>query len=398
MIRYAIDVGATHRHTFSVELSIDRAAAAQRLSLPVWIPGSYLVREFARHLFALSAEQDGAPVALRQLDKASWIAECPGTGALVVRYQVYAFDTSVRAAYLDSARGFFNGTGVCLRVEGREAEPHALAVIGLPAGWDVATSLDRAPDGGAHAFVAPDYDELVDHPVELGRFWRARFDAEGVPHELVVAGALPDFDGERLVADTQRICATEIRFWHGSGRAPFDRYLFLLNAIEDGRGGLEHRSSTALVAPRRDLPRRSAADAGKQGARPETSDGYVGVLGLIAHEYFHAWNVKRLKPREFASLDYARENYTGLLWFFEGFTSYYDDLLVLRSGLIDAQRYLSCWRRRSARSRARPGAQCKASPPRASTRGSSTTAPTRTRPTRRSATTPRARSSRSRST
>jgi len=340
MIRYVIDVGATDRHSFSVELSIDRPAAAQRLSLPVWIPGSYLVREFARHLFALAAEQDGAPAPLRQLDKATWVAQCSGSGTLVVRYQVYAFDTSVRAAYLDAARGFFNGTGLCLRVEGREREQHALAITGLPAGWDVATSLERETGARAHAFAAPDYDALVDHPVELGRFWRARFDAEGVAHELVVAGALPDFDGDRLVADTERICATAIRFWHGSGRAPFERYLFLLNALEDGRGGLEHRSSTALVAARRDLPRRGTTDPGKPGARPETGDGYVGVLGLIAHEYFHAWNVKRLRPREFASLDYARENYTELLWFFEGFTSYYDDLLVLRSGLIDAQRYL----------------------------------------------------------
>jgi predicted metalloprotease with PDZ domain len=152
---------------------------------------------------------------------------------------------------------------------------------------------------------------------------------------------LPDFDGDRLVADTRRICEAEIRFWHGEGRAPFDRYLFLLNAIEDGRGGLEHRSSTALVAARRDLPRQSAFDAGKAAsAKSEPSDGYVGVLGVIAHEYFHAWNVKRLRPRDFASFDYTRENYTELLWFFEGFTSYYDDLVLLRSGLIDAPRYL----------------------------------------------------------
>jgi predicted metalloprotease with PDZ domain len=210
MIRYAIDVAATQRHTFSIELSVDRPATAQRLSLPVWIPGSYLVREFARHLFALAAEQDGAPVPLRQLDKATWVAQCAGSETLVVRYQVYAFDTSVRAAYLDSARGFFNGTGVCLRVEGREGEEHALAITGLPTGWDVATSLDLEAGAGAQAFAAPDYDALVDHPVELGRFWRARFDAEGVPHELVVAGALPDFDGDRLVADTGRICATAI--------------------------------------------------------------------------------------------------------------------------------------------------------------------------------------------
>jgi len=341
MIRYDVDVGATNRHSFSVELRVERPDSAQRLSLPAWIPGSYLVREFARHLSGLAAEQGGKPLPLEQLDKATWLARCAAGVPLIVRYQVHAFDTSVRAAFLDGSRGFFNGTGVCLRVEGREGEPHALALRGLPAGWNVATTIDPRPGAGAHEFVAADYDTLVDHPVELGPFWRGRFDAAGVAHEFVVAGALPDFDGERLLADTQRVCEAEIAFWHGSGRAPFERYLFMLNALEDGRGGLEHRSSTALVAPRRDLPRRSAADPTQAAAaKTETSDGYVSVLGLIAHEYFHAWNVKRLKPREFASFDYAGENYTRLLWFFEGFTSYYDDLLILRAGLIDAPRYL----------------------------------------------------------
>jgi predicted metalloprotease with PDZ domain len=206
----------------------------------------------------------------------------------------------------------------------------------------VATTLERRPGPEAtHEYVAADYDELVDHPVELGRFWRGRFDAAGVVHEFVVAGALPDFDGDRLVADAKRLCEAEIRFWHGAGRPPFERYVFMLNALEEGRGGLEHRSSTALVASRRDLPRRAAADPGQAAvAKAEPSDGYVGVLGLIAHEYFHAWNVKRLKPRDFAPLDYSRENYTELLWFFEGFTSYYDDLFVVRGGLIDSARYL----------------------------------------------------------
>jgi predicted metalloprotease with PDZ domain len=334
MVHYRVDVGATQRHTFSVELRVDRPRAEQRLSLPAWIPGSYLVREFARHLSGLSASQAGAALELQQLDKATWVAPCRTGVPLVVRYDVYAFDTSVRAAFLDDARGFFNGTGVCLRVEGAEAEPHVVAVTGLPSSWDIATTLEPRPGAATPEFSAADYDELVDHPVELGRFWRGRFEVAGVPHEFVVAGALPDFDGERLLADTRRLCEAEIRFWHGDGRAPFGRYLFLLNAVEDGRGGLEHRSSTALVAARRDLPRRASP------GKAETSDGYVGVLGLIAHEYFHAWNVKRLRPHEFTTFDYSRENYTELLWFFEGFTSYYDDLFVLRSGLIDAPRYL----------------------------------------------------------
>jgi len=341
MIRYVIDVGATNRHSFSVELHIERPDSAQRLSLPAWIPGSYLVREFARHLSGLAAEQGGSALPLQQVDKATWLVRGAAGVPLVVRYRVHAFDTSVRAAFLDASRGFFNGTGVCLRVEGHESEPHALALRGLPAGWDVATTLDAFPGGGVNEFLAVDYDALVDHPVELGRFWRGRFDAAGVPHEFVVAGALPDFDGDRLLTDTKRLCEAEIAFWHGSERAPFERYLFMLNALEDGRGGLEHRSSTALVAPRRDLPRRVAGDAAQAApAKIETSDGYIGVLGLVAHEYFHAWNVKRLKPREFAALDYTAENYTRLLWFFEGFTSYYDDLFVLRAGLIDAPRYL----------------------------------------------------------
>jgi predicted metalloprotease with PDZ domain len=347
MIRYLIDASHTASHTFAVELRIARPARAQRLSLPVWIPGSYLVREFARHLSALTAEQDGEAVPLEQLDKASWIAHCTGDGELVLRYRVYAFDLSVRAAFLDADRGFFNGTGVCLRVEGREGEPHRLALAGLAPGWHVATTLLPQGDAAAHEYVAADYDELVDHPVELGRFWRGSFTAAGVAHELVVAGAFPDFDGAALLADAKRICETEIAFWHGpGGKAPFDRYLFLLNAIDEGRGGLEHRASTALVAPRRNLPRRGAGVAsaraaeGAAAARVEPSEGYTDLLGLISHEYFHAWNVKRLKPREFRRLDYAQENYTRLLWFFEGFTSYYDDLLLLRSGLIDAAHYL----------------------------------------------------------
>jgi predicted metalloprotease with PDZ domain len=342
MIRYQIDVAATATHSFAVTLIVPQPAAAQRLALPVWIPGSYLVREFARHLSGLEAEQGGRAVPLRQLDKASWLAACSGAADLVVRYRVYAFDVSVRAAFLDAARGFFNGTSLCLRVDGRADEAHALALTGVPAGWAVATTLPSHGAPGSCEFVAASYDELVDHPFELGRFWRGRFEATGVAHEIVVAGALADFDGTRLLADTKRICETEIAFWHGgAGRAPFERYLFMLNAVDDGHGGLEHRSSTALVAPRRELPRRVApGESAEAAAKAEVSEGYAGVLGLIAHEYFHAWNVKRLKPRDFAKFDYGRENYTELLWFFEGFTSYYDDLFVARSGLIDKARYL----------------------------------------------------------
>ncbi|MBI3531878.1 MAG: M61 family metallopeptidase, partial [Burkholderiales bacterium] len=188
---------------------------------------------------------------------------------------------------------------------------------------------------GFGSYRAADYDELVDCPVELGEFWNGTFTAGGIPHRFVVAGAPPSFDGERLLADTRKICEAEIRLWHSTDtgrrhKAPYRSYLFMLNATDDGYGGLEHRNSTALICTRHDLPR--------LGAKP--GDGYTTLLGLISHEYFHTWNVKRLRPAEFAHYDYAQENYTQLLWFFEGFTSYYDDLLLRRAGLIDNAGYL----------------------------------------------------------
>lgn len=349
-IHYRIDVEDVHAHLFRVTLRVPRPAREQRLSLPVWIPGSYLVREFARHLSGLRAEQGGRPVPLRQLDKASWVAECAGRGELSVSALVYAFDTSVRCAFLDASRGFFNGTGLCLRVEGREAEPHRLSIGSLPRGWQVATAMKavKVDAAGRGVYEAADYDELVDHPVELGTFWRGRFEAHGVPHEFVVAGALPDFDGDRLLADARRICEAQIAFWHGprKPKVPFERYVFLLNTSEDGHGGLEHRASTALLSARRNLP---------QTGRGETSDGYADLLGLISHEYFHTWNVKRLRPAEFARYDYTQENYTALLWFFEGFTSYYDDLFLRRCGLIDTPRYLKLLSRTLTGVAATPG-------------------------------------------
>ncbi|WP_127996989.1 M61 family metallopeptidase [Piscinibacter defluvii] len=351
MVTYRLDVADPNAHLFELTLTLPRPEARQQVSLPVWIPGSYLVREFARHLSGLRATQGGHERAVNQLDKATWEVACEGGTTLTLRWRVYAFDTSVRAAYLDATRGFFNGTGVFLRVHGRESEPHRLQIGRLPRGWEIATALSAAPGGG---FVASDYDELVDHPVELGRFWRGEFLAHDVPHEFVVAGALPDFDGERLLADTQRLCEAQIAFWHGgrsrgkSPRAPFERYVFLLNTAEDGHGGLEHRASTALLSARRNLPARGST---------EVSDNYVELLGLISHEYFHTWNVKRLRPAEFVRYDYTRENYTELLWFFEGFTSYYDDLFLRRCGLIDPARYLRLLGRTVTAVQASPGRQ-----------------------------------------
>lgn len=332
MIRLHLEIDDLRSHHYRVTMTLPHPAPRQRLSLPAWIPGSYLVREFARHLSGLKASQGRREVALTQIDKHTWEADCSGRGALTLSWRVYAFDSSVRCAWLDAQRGFFNGTGVFLRAEGREADEHRVTLGALPEGWQVATGLPEVAPG---EWSAPDYDALIDHPFELGAFWRGRFTACGTEHEFVVAGALPGFDGERLLADTKKICEAQIRFWHGRDDGcdppPFERYVFMLNATDDGYGGLEHRNSTALICTRRDLPRRGDASS---------ADGYVTLLGLISHEYFHTWNVKRLKPREFAAYELQRENYTRLLWFFEGFTSYYDDLFLVRTGLIDEARYL----------------------------------------------------------
>ena len=329
MIDYLIEAADPQAHRYRVTLKLPRPAAQQRLSLPVWIPGSYMVREFSRHLSRLQARQGARPCRVEVLDKCQWQVDCQGTQPLLVSYEVYAFDTSVRTAFLDDRRGFFNGTSLCLRVPAREAEPHRLRIGALPVGWQVATAMPAT--ARRHEYLCAGYDELVDHPVELGCFWRGEFSVRGVPHEFVVAGAWPGFDGARLLGDVRRICEAQVGFWHGRGKPPVARYVFLLNAVEDGYGGLEHRASTALLCARWQLPRQGVAEAG---------DGYVTLLGLISHEYFHTWNVKRLKPRDFQAIDFGRENYTRLLWFFEGFTSYYDDLLLLRAGLIDAPRYL----------------------------------------------------------
>jgi predicted metalloprotease with PDZ domain len=186
----------------------------------------------------------------------------------------------------------------------------------------------------------------VDCPVEIGTFWQGEFVAGGIPHRFVVAGAPPSFDGARLLADTQAICEAEIRFWHGAkksgksaNKAPHKNYLFMLNAVDDGYGGLEHRNSTALICTRKDLPQEALTPLPK-GQQPKRSEGYTTLLGLISHEYFHTWNVKQLRPAEFAAYNYSAENYTELLWFFEGFTSYYDDLLLHRAHLIDDATYL----------------------------------------------------------
>jgi predicted metalloprotease with PDZ domain len=340
MITYNVAIHDLNAHLFQVTLTISKPAITQHISLPVWIPGSYLVREFAKNVQKLTALQGNKQLEAIQADKCSWQIDCDSSKPLIISYQVFAHDSSVRTAWLDDNRGFFNSTSLCLRVEGQEDTPHVLTLKPLSSKhkWQVATAAkpQKINKLGYGSYVFADYDELVDCPFELGDFWSANFTVRGVRHRFVVAGATGTFDGSKLIADTQKICEAEMVFWHGKSatsknKPPFKNYVFMLNAVDDGYGGLEHRNSTALICKRQDLPRLGIS---KQAA------GYTTLLGLISHEYFHTWNVKRLRPKEFAEFDYSQENYTELLWFFEGFTSYYDDLLLRRAGLIDDVQYL----------------------------------------------------------
>ncbi len=343
-VHYRVGIANPNAHLFSITLTVAKPAVGQRVSLPVWIPGSYLIREFSKNLSDLDARQGGRALTAQQLDKNTWQIRCSSAQPLVLHYQVYAYDNSVRTAWLDTTRGFFNGTSLCLKVEGQEQAAHVLE-LPQPAGrdaagsWSVATGLapQKINRQGFGSYIATNYDELVDCPVEMGNFWTGSFKACGVAHRFVVAGALPVFDGERLLEDAKKICEAQIRFWHGNRRPPFKNYLFMLNAVDDGYGGLEHRNSTALICKRQDLPRLPAPGESKT---IRVSEGYTILRGLISHEYFHTWNVKRLRPAEFASYNYDHENYSELLWFFEGFTSYYDDLFLRRTGLLDNAGYL----------------------------------------------------------
>jgi predicted metalloprotease with PDZ domain len=334
MIRYQITSRNPGSHYFDVSIRIDNPdPAGQQLRLPNWIPGSYMIRDFARNMLELRACNQAGELAIEQIDKSNWRVTA-GSGELTVEYKVYAKDLSVRAAYLDHNRGYYNGSSVFVEIVGQGDQPCEV-LIEKPAAacctdWQLATSLKRkqaeAYDFGL--YEALDYDDLIDHPVEMSAFTRIAFDACGVPHDIILSGRF-ECDQARLAADLKTICEHHIGFF--GEPAPMDYYQFQVMVVGEGYGGLEHRASTSLMASRASLP--------KPG-QSEVDDDYRDFLGLCSHEYFHTWNVKRIKPGVYQPYDLQNEVYTDLLWAFEGITSYYDDLGLLRSGLIETESYL----------------------------------------------------------
>jgi predicted metalloprotease with PDZ domain len=351
-VRYRVLPRNPEAHLFEVTCTVeDPDPDGQRFALPAWIPGSYLVRDFARHVVRIWANAGRKALPVTKLDKHTWLV-APAAGQITVTVEVYAWDLSVRGAHLDATHGFFNGPSVFLRALGREDRPCEVDIL-RPTGvryrnWRVATAMPRksAPAYGFGTYRCADYDELIDHPVEMGEFALVSFRAGGVRHDVAITGR-HTADLDRLARDLKRLCEWHIDLF---GRpAPMDRYVFLVMAVGEGYGGLEHGASTALLCSRDDLPQ-----PGDKGV----SESYRTFLGLCSHEYFHTWNVKRIKPAAFTPYDLDRENYTTLLWACEGITSYYDDLALVRSGLIGAPDYLELLGR-SLTSLARTGGRLK---------------------------------------
>ncbi|NNJ12016.1 M61 family metallopeptidase [Chloroflexales bacterium ZM16-3] len=328
MITYTISMPEPHTHLFHVEVAVDAVSSpALDLVLPAWTPGSYMIREYARHVQEFVAlGPDGLALPWRKTAKDTWQVEAGAGGQVLVRYKVYANELTVRTSHLDISHGYFNPSTLCMYVPGRTEERLAVHVD-VPEGWRVSTALESGAGGwglgvgGRASFVVQDYDELVDSPFECGTQRVLTFTVDEVPHEIVIWGRGNE-DEARLIADTQRIVEVQRDMFDG---LPYPHYSFILHLTDGRGGGLEHRNSVTNMVDRWIF-------------RPERS--YERYLSLTSHELFHVWNVKRLRPASLGPFDYRSENYTRLLWFVEGVTSYYDELLLVRAGLMQSGRFL----------------------------------------------------------
>ncbi len=317
-VHYRVSMPQPHSHLFEVQATFPPTGKELVVTLPVWTPGSYLVREYARHVQELSVTDDlGRPLPFERTDKRSIRVSANADRPVRLTYRVYANELTVRTSHLDGTHGYFNGATLFYYVEALRDRPHRVAVD-APPGWRTTVALEQ--DGAD--YVAPTYDELIDSPFEVGTHEALTFIAAGVPHEVVLWGD-PQLDEKRLQTDLTRVVETEAAIFGG---LPMKRYVFFVYGTDKGRGGLEHKASTALLYPRSGF---------------SSSRGWEDFLTLAAHEYFHLWNVKRIKPKALVPFDYSQENYTQLLWFFEGGTSYYDNLVVRRAGLMSDTRYLT---------------------------------------------------------
>jgi len=316
-ITYRLRLAEPQTHHFLVDVELDGVTGPARLVMPSWTPGSYLMREFPRNVVSFAAADGaGRPLASRKADKNSWEVDAPADGRLVARYLVNADELSVRTSHMDASHAFISGTSAFMYVDGRQHEPVTVEVH-APEGWRATTAMAEA---APNTFTAADYDELADSPLEIGTHPVLDFEVDGVPHRFAIWGR-GNLDPRRLIADTTRIVRAEKALF---GELPYRAYTIILHLLPGGSGGLEHRDSTVLVADRWSF----------------RGQAYEGFLGLVAHEIFHAWNGKRIRPAVLGPFDYTRESYTRELWVVEGLTTYYTDVILRRAGIISPQRYL----------------------------------------------------------
>ena len=331
MLHYQIEFDDYRQHLIHVTLRFV-ADPTQVLSLPTWIPGSYLIREFSKHIESVRAyDEEGRLLEIQKFEKNKWRLFNTDHELITVEYDVYAYDLSVRGAYVDQTRLYVNPACACLGLEGQEDKAVEVELF-LPdelEHFQLATGMaSKSLVKGRFTLKAKNYAELIDAPFELAEQTRFGFEANGIPHEFVVSGKHA-MNAARMQQDIEKICATEISMF---GSAPFSNYTFMTMATANSYGGLEHPNSTSLISPREDLPKANEPE--------EPSEDYQRFLGLCSHEYFHSWLVKFIRPENFVNYDLNKEGYTSLLWIFEGFTSYYDDLILLRSGVISQASYI----------------------------------------------------------
>ncbi|QHL89325.1 PDZ domain-containing protein [Nibribacter ruber] len=309
-----------HTHYFEVEMRLSGFnKKTVDLKMPTWAPGSYLIREFAKNVEGFEALNGGTKVPATKINKNTWRVSTKGKD-LTVRYKVYAYEVSVRTSFLDASHGYINGTSVFLYPDGQVNLPSTVTIVPFNGWTKVSTGLPSVA-GKEFTYQAADYDILADSPFEIGNHEIFTFTTNGVPHEVAMYGDA-NYDAKRLMADMQKVTEEAVKVF---GELPVKRYVFIVQNLQNGGGGLEHLNSTTLQATR---------------STYGTERGYEGFLNLVAHEYFHLWNVKRLRPIALGPFNYDQENYTNMLWVSEGFTSYYADLIVKRSGYTTVKEFL----------------------------------------------------------
>jgi predicted metalloprotease with PDZ domain len=344
-IAFSVSMPKPHTHMLDVEIRITHRAAnpianEQVLVMPVWTPGSYLIREFERHVQDFAAvDASGQSLKSEKISKDSWRITTNGSRNWRASYRVYANELSVRTNEVNSDHAFWNNAALLMYPEGQLNAPSTVQVL-APQPWKVATGLPPVP-GSKNTFRAENFDILYDSPFEVGNFKTLSFEVKGVPHRIVIDGD-GNYDPEKMRADVKKIVETEVELM--GGEVPYHDYTFILHLRADARGGLEHLNSTALGYPRFGFvpePKERGDSVTSAGPGAPSMRTYRGFLSLVAHEFFHLWNVKRIRPDALGPFDYTRENYTKLLWAAEGLTDYYARLVLRRAGLISEKDFLS---------------------------------------------------------